>query len=106
MDETLRRLDLASLKKVKRQFFVRYFNAYLGNRTDKSKWRFPIELTLAYNSNAILGVITYWLQHDTQQSPEEIATMLIETILKGTFEASGLRSILKKIVSRGDKEVP
>ncbi|KMY32625.1 hypothetical protein ACZ11_11015 [Lysinibacillus xylanilyticus] len=79
-----------------RQFFVRYFNAYLGNRTDKSKWRFPIELTLAYNSNAILGVITYWLQHDTQQSPEEIATMLIETILKGTFEASGLRSIFEK----------
>ena len=79
-----------------RQFFVRYFNAYLGNRTDKSKWRFPIELTLAYNSNAILGVITYWLQHDTQQSPEEIATMLIETILKGPFEASGLRSIFEK----------
>ncbi|MGE7926552.1 TetR/AcrR family transcriptional regulator [Lysinibacillus xylanilyticus] len=79
-----------------RQFFVRYFNAYLGNRTDKSKWRFPIELTLAYNSNAILGVITYWLQHDMQQSPEEIATMLIETILKGTFEASGLRSIFEK----------
>lgn len=50
------------------------------------------------NSNAILGVITYWLQHDTQQSPEEIATMLMETMLKGTFEASGLRSI--KIVSR------
>ncbi|MFE3577347.1 TetR/AcrR family transcriptional regulator [Lysinibacillus sp. NPDC059133] len=79
-----------------RQFFVRYFNAYLGNRTDKSKWNFPIELTLAYNSNAILGVITYWLQHGTQQSPEEIATMLIETILKGTFEASGLRSIIEK----------
>ncbi|MFJ8519589.1 TetR-like C-terminal domain-containing protein [Lysinibacillus xylanilyticus] len=79
-----------------RQFFVRYFNAYLGNRTDKSKWRFPFELTLAYNSNAILGVITYWLQHDTQQSPEEIATMLIETILKGPFEASGLRSIFEK----------
>ncbi|QPQ31288.1 TetR/AcrR family transcriptional regulator [Lysinibacillus sp. JNUCC 51] len=79
-----------------RQFFVRYFNAYLGNRTDKSKWKFPIELTLAYNSNAILGVITYWLQHEMQQSPEEIATMLIETILKGTFEASGLRSIFEK----------
>lgn len=79
-----------------RQFFVRYFNAYLGDRTDKSKWRFPIEITLAYNSNAILGVITYWLQHDTQQSPEEIATMLIETILKGTFEASGIRSIFEK----------
>ncbi|MFJ7886582.1 TetR-like C-terminal domain-containing protein [Lysinibacillus xylanilyticus] len=29
-----------------RRFFVRYFNAYLGNRTDKSKWRFPIELTI------------------------------------------------------------
>ncbi|MGE7693770.1 TetR-like C-terminal domain-containing protein [Lysinibacillus sp. NPDC094177] len=43
-----------------------------------------------------MGVITYWLQHDTQQSPEEIATMLIETILKGTFEASGLRSIFEK----------
>lgn len=79
-----------------RQFFVRYFNAYLGNRTDKSKWKFPIELTLAYNSNAILGVITYWLQHDTQQSPEEVATMLIETILKGTLEASGMRSIIEK----------
>ncbi|WP_053482134.1 TetR/AcrR family transcriptional regulator [Lysinibacillus sp. FJAT-14745] len=79
-----------------RQFFVRYFNAYLGNLTDKSKWKFPIELTLAYNSNAILGVITYWLQHDIQQSPEEVATMLIETILKGTLEASGMRSIIEK----------
>ncbi|GAB0168452.1 TetR/AcrR family transcriptional regulator [Lysinibacillus sp. CTST325] len=89
-----------------RQFFVRYFNAYLGNRTDKSKWKFPIELTLAYNSNAILGVITYWLQHDTQQSPEEVATMLIETILKGTLEASGMRSIIEKESELGDKEVP
>ncbi|MFJ6208606.1 TetR/AcrR family transcriptional regulator [Lysinibacillus sp. NPDC092081] len=79
-----------------RQFFVRYFNTYLGNRIDKNNWRFPIELILAYNSNALLGVITYWLQHDMQQSPEEIATMLIETMLKGTFEASGLRSIIEK----------
>ncbi|MFF2176618.1 TetR/AcrR family transcriptional regulator [Lysinibacillus sp. NPDC058147] len=79
-----------------RQFFVRYFNTFLVNRIDKSKWRFPIELILAYNSNAILGVITYWLQHDTQQLPEEIATMLMETMLKGTFEASGLRSIFEK----------
>ncbi|MFB7158822.1 TetR/AcrR family transcriptional regulator [Lysinibacillus sp. NPDC056232] len=79
-----------------RQFFVRYFNTFLVNRIDKSKWRFPIELILAYNSNAILGVITYWLQHDTQQSPDEIATMLMETMLKGTFEASGLRSIIEK----------
>ncbi|MEY9974731.1 AcrR family transcriptional regulator [Lysinibacillus sp. RC46] len=79
-----------------RQFFVRYFNTFLVNRIDKSKWRFPIELILAYNSNAILGVITYWLQRDTQQSPEEIATMLMETMLKGTFEASGLRSIIEK----------
>lgn len=78
------------------QFFVRYFNTFLVNRIDKSKWRFPIDLTLAYNPNAILGVITYWLRHDTHQSPEEIATMLMETMLKGTFEASGLRSIIEK----------
>lgn len=42
----------------------------------------------------------YWLQHDTQRSPEEIATMLTETMLKGTFEANGLQSIIEKIVSR------
>jgi len=79
-----------------RQFFVRYFNTYLINRIDKSKLRFPIELTLAYNSNALLGVIMYWLQHDMQQSPEEIATMLVETMINGPFEASGLRSIIEK----------
>lgn len=75
---------------------MRYFNTYLVNRIDKSKWRFPIELILAYNSNALLRVITYWLQHDMQQSPEEIATMLVETMINGPFEASELRSIIEK----------
>ncbi|MFJ7730649.1 TetR/AcrR family transcriptional regulator [Lysinibacillus sp. NPDC097231] len=78
-----------------RQFFVKYFKNYLLNHINESQLKIPIELIIAFNSNALLGVITYWLQHDMQQSPEEIANMLVEIILKGPFEASGLRSIFE-----------
>lgn len=77
-----------------RQLFVKTFKEYIINEIDESRFKYPFELIITYISNAHLGVLTYWLQHDMQQSPEEIANMFIEIMLKGPFEASGLRSIL------------
>lgn len=79
-----------------RQIFVQTIEQYIFNELDESQFKFPFELIITYISNAHLGVLTYWLQHDMQQSPEEIANMFMEIMLKGPFEASGLSLMLKE----------
>jgi hypothetical protein len=48
-----------------------------------------------YYTVSLVGVLTYWIQEDFTQSPEEITDM-IQVMLKGT-----MRSALERFAQKG-----
>ena len=62
----------------------------ISNIPNMSNLNIPLEVMTQFISSAHLGVIRYWLNTDMKQTPEEISSMLVQMILKGPLEASGL----------------
>ncbi|MBD8025989.1 TetR/AcrR family transcriptional regulator [Ureibacillus sp. Re31] len=66
----------------------------ISNIPNMSNLNIPLEVMTQFISSAHLGVIRYWLNTDMKQTPEEISSMLVQMILKGPLEASGLIKII------------
>ena len=85
----------ANFKEKIRQVFLYNFQGLLPSTFKAEQLKYPVDLLLMYISSAHLGVLTYWLQNDFQQSPEEIADMLIDIIMNGPLKAGGLDQFLE-----------
>lgn len=80
----------ANFKEKIRQVFLYNLDGIVPHASKTDQLNYPLDLLIAYISSAHLGVLTYWLQNGLKQSPEEIATMLLEITLQGPLKASGL----------------
>lgn len=80
----------ANFREKIRKVFIHNFKGLLPKTFKPEQLNYPLDLLMMYISSAHIGVLTYWLQNDVQQSAEEIADMMIDIILNGPLKASGL----------------
>lgn len=79
-----------NLRKILSEFLFKNISHII----DISNLAYPLEILAAYTSSAHIGVIRYWLNNGTKQTPEEIVTMLFDIASKGALEASGIKNNL------------
>lgn len=86
----------ANFKEKIRQVFLYNWENIIPHISKTDQLNYPLDLFIMYVSSAHLGVLTYWLQNDLKQSPEEIAAMLFDITVNGPLKASGLDKLLYK----------
>lgn len=86
----------ANFKEKIRQVFLYNWESIIPHISKTDQLNYPLDLFIVYVSSAHLGVLTYWLQHDLKQSPEEIAAMMFDITVNGPLKASGLDKFLYK----------
>lgn len=86
----------ANFKEKIRQVFLYNWENIIPHISKADQLNYPLDLFIMYVSSAHLGVLTYWLQNDLKQSPEEIAAMLFDITVNGPLKASGLDKLLYK----------
>ncbi|MEB6112369.1 TetR/AcrR family transcriptional regulator [Kurthia gibsonii] len=80
-----------------RQLFVANIRAYIEKNIGVEHLKYPLEYILTYVSNAHIGVIVQWLNNGLKEDGLLIAQMLLEIMLHGPFEASGIKESLNII---------
>lgn len=73
-----------------RNVLIQTFRTRLAMVSDPADLHYPVDLVMIYVSSALIGVVRYWLENDTGQSPQEIVDLLFEMMMKGPFKVSGL----------------
>ncbi|MER2106863.1 MAG: TetR/AcrR family transcriptional regulator [Solibacillus sp.] len=79
-----------------RQVFVYNVENMLVGQLRAQQLNYPIELLVTYISYANLGILIHWLQQDEKQSAQELSIMLLDLMVKGPVEASGLARCFKE----------
>jgi AcrR family transcriptional regulator len=79
-----------------RQMLIQIYQTMLDEVIDPEDLHFPLDLVIMYVSSAHLGILRYWLENETGQSPQDMADLLFEMMMKGPFKASGLDKLLNR----------
>ena len=86
----------ANFKEKIRHVFLYNLEGMIPLVSKAEQLHYPLDLLIAYISSAHLGVLSYWLEHDLEQSPEEIAALLVDMASKGPLVASGMDKMIIK----------
>lgn len=73
--------------------FAHMFQNNAPSIISEQRLLYPVEFIPVFASSTVISVIQYWLQSDMEQTPEQLAQMIIDIFFKGPLKAFGVTSL-------------
>ena len=70
--------------------FAYMFKNNAPSFVSEQQFLYPVEFIPVFASSTVISVIQYWLQSNMEQTPEQLAQMIIDIFFKGPLKAFGV----------------
>lgn len=70
----------------------KFKSVFMERGLKEDDFHFPMDLLVHFIASALIGVVIWWLEHDLEQSPKQMAMQVLPIIKNGPLNAAGFKA--------------